>query len=264
MRAYSKVHVERTFDPQRMNAIMNHPAVRPTIADMPEGRIDATEVMRHETTYALIGDHGAVLLHANIPGIYEVHTNILPEGRGGWTLDFLESAKLWMFAQTDCFEVLTRVPRGHLQAKAATLAAGMTLEFERPKCRFMDKEVPVEIYSIDIAKWASTCPFLEDIGADFHEEIVREWRRNGGTEDGHGYDENHNRYVGAAVAMVRGGQVLKAVNFYNRWAVVSRHPGVRIVSVDPVVVEFDNGYMTVADGEVRIATKNAKNSERAA
>lgn len=259
---YSKVPIYRDTNAARINEIINHPSVRATVADVEDGVLDVSNIVNNELNYVLIGEHGGIIIHCLIPGVYEVHTQILPEGRGPWTLDFLAAVQHYMFTKTDCFEGVTRIPHGHVAAKAAALAVGMTPEFQRPACRFKGRIVPVDVYSIDIMKWASTSPFLEEIGREFHDAMQSQWEKNGGTEQVHDDDPNHNRYVGAALEMARGNQVLKAVSFYNRWARVSRHSGVQIVQAEPTVVEFDIGYLTVQNGQLHMAMKNAK--ERAA
>ena len=46
-------------------------------------------------------------------------------------------------------------------------------------------------------------------------------------------DDNMDRFVGVALEMARGGQVLKAAATYNRWAAISRRPSIEAVQANP-------------------------------
>jgi hypothetical protein len=81
-----------------------------------------------------------------------------------------------------------------------------------------------------------------------HEEA----ERLGIVETPHDDDENHNRYVGATLEMVYGGQYAKAVAFYNRWALISRHPTIALVSSDPPAIRFDIGILKLVENGVEI------------
>lgn len=245
--------LRRETSADRLNDILNDPMVRPWVADMSEGMIDVSASIKNENNILLMGDYGGCLFFKLMPGVYEVHTQVLPSARGRWTTRLTKECAQWMFTRTDAYEVLTRVPEGHIGARAAALRQGMKYEFTRPnECKFRGKIGDVHIHSIRIQDWIPTAPYLVEIGAKFHVRLHEEAERLGVTETPHGDDENHNRYVGACFEMVLHGQASKAVALYNRWALVSRHPTVKLVSLDPPMIKFDIGYVALRDGRVEV------------
>ena len=238
---------------ERINMVLNHPVVRPYVADMGEGKIDISHLVANESNVLLMGEHGGCLCFCPQPGIYEVHTQVLPSGRGAWALDFVRAGASWMFTHTDAYEIMTRVSHGHVAAKALTLAAGMKYEFTRDDGpSFKGKNPPCDIYSYRIQDWVQHASGLVEKGQYLHERIQSEAVRLGVTTELHADDENHNRYAGAALEMAMAGKLRKAVLFYNRWAFAARHPLIGLVSETPPVIRFDIGLMTIRDGEIEV------------
>jgi hypothetical protein len=75
--------LERSFDADFINAVVNHPEVRPYIGDGPDV-LDLSDAIEQQQNWFLMGEHGGFALIWSAPGVYEVHTFILPEGRGAW------------------------------------------------------------------------------------------------------------------------------------------------------------------------------------
>lgn len=72
--------IERTTDAAFVNAVVNDPSVRPSIGG--EGYVDLTNAVARPEHWFLMGPHGGFALTWSAPGVREVHTFILPEGRG--------------------------------------------------------------------------------------------------------------------------------------------------------------------------------------
>ena len=160
------------------------------------------------------------------------------------------------FLRTDAYEVLTRVPHGHIAAKAAAQNVGMRHDFTREKeCYFRGRMIDVHIYSFRLQDWLSSNPDgLVDVGRSFHDRLHQEAERLGVNDPAHSDDENHNLYVGAAVSMVDAGLPVKAVLTYNRWAIVSRHAPITLVSLNPTVAKIDHGlYVTFDHGDIKVS-----------
>jgi hypothetical protein len=245
--------ITREFKASRINSVLNHPEVRPWVADMSLGIIDISKQVANQNNVLLMGDYGGCFFSKMMDGFYEVHTQVLPEGRGAWAKDFLVAVRHYIFTRTDACEVLTRVPLEHKGAKAAAQSVGMKYEFSRQDgVVFGGKIMPVEIYSERIQDWAPTAPYLVDKGQWLHEQMATEAIRLNIPEPPHEDDENHNRYVGACLEMMYGGQYHKAVAFYNRWAAISRHAPISLVSTSPVVVKFDVGNLKFEGSKVEI------------
>lgn len=72
----------RHFTASRLNAIANHPGVRPTCGGDGKSELDFTPFVANRSNHALVWDHGAFLFFWSAPFTYEVHVMVLPEGRG--------------------------------------------------------------------------------------------------------------------------------------------------------------------------------------
>src|SRR5215469_10096412 len=187
------LRLERHWSAHRLNEILNDPIIRPWIADAAEGVVDLTASVENRKNVLLMGEHGGCMFFQQQPGIYEVHTQVLPGGRGAWTAAMTKAAVHWMFTETPAFEIVTRVPRGHIAAKAAAQRRGMVFEFTRDDhCRFRGTNVPVDIYSLTIQDWIRTADECEARGRWFHARLAQEARRIGIEAQPHAEDRNHN------------------------------------------------------------------------
>lgn len=252
-----KVIVERSFDANRLKEIINHPGVRSDVAELSKEMPDPEEAVLNKSNFLLMGDYGCCMFFCIMNCMYEVHTQILPEGRGSWAADFVKACADYMFTKTDALEVITRVPHGHLAAKALSIHIGFKLEFTRQEnCVFRESVVPVDIYSQRIQDWFPRASNMQAIGHRFHEHLHAEAIRLGIQEVPHGEDPNHNQYVGACVEMAMAGLPHKAMTFYNRWTIASRHFQngklglIYVASEDPIVMQFDLGFMKINGSKI--------------
>lgn len=74
--------LSRTFDAERINALVNHPAIRPTCGGDGKSFLDFTAFLASDKNHALVWRGGCFLLGWSAPQTYEVHCAVLPEGRG--------------------------------------------------------------------------------------------------------------------------------------------------------------------------------------
>lgn len=248
-----RVSVRREHNAERINAILNHPEVRPWVADG-DGPLDVTPQVKIPGTILLVGQFGACIFYNIMPGVFEVHSQCLPEGRGKWMAAFVKSVLQWMFIKSNCWEVVTRVPHGHVAAKALTLGAAFQREFTRDdQCVFRGKQVPVDIYRLSIHDWIENSVWAEESGSKFHDQLHAEAKRLGITTPAHEDDPQHNRVAGATVEMARNGQVVKAFMVYSRWAYLARHEPIFLLSEEPPIFKMDIGNMKILPHGIRIA-----------
>jgi hypothetical protein len=187
------------------------------------------------------------------PGLYEAHTQVLPAGRGAWTLGMTKAAIHWLYTRTDAYEIVTRIPRGHIGARAAAIATGLKYDFTRPdEAMFRGRRVDVHIHSQRCQDWIREADGLVEKGQWFHERLHQEAKRLGIEQPMHDDDENHNRHAGAAIEMAMNDQPNKGVAFYNRWALASRHKPVELVGTDPPVIRFDIGLLFIGSKDIEV------------
>jgi hypothetical protein len=115
----------RSFDAERVNELVNHPSIRLAIGGDGESYLDLTDAVADESNYFILGKHGGFSLCWTGPHIFEVHTFILPEGRGAWAR---EAAQMTMRMMSDFGAVMlwTRVHPEAVNVRKFTLDAGFT------------------------------------------------------------------------------------------------------------------------------------------
>ena len=84
--------IKRTFDADRVNEIVNAPTIRPYIGGDPEAWIDLSAAVADDQNFFLMGDQGGFSCVWTAPETFEVHTFILPDGRGQWAIDAVKNA----------------------------------------------------------------------------------------------------------------------------------------------------------------------------
>lgn len=242
--------IKRHFTADSLNEVVNHPSVYEWVRGAATGPLDLTIPVLDEDNVLLMGEYGGVLFIKHSPGTYEAHTQVLPDGRGPWTVDMVNEALRWMFTKTDAIEIVTRVPKGNIAAMALARAINGRPEFTIKMGWIHEGEViPADIYALRIQDWMAKAPNLEAKGKWFHERLEAEYDRLGYEEPIHPEDPLHDRYVGAAVEMIMGGQPYKAVIFYNRWAGMTGYAPVKVVSTNPTVIDIHESLLMMREDD---------------
>ena len=225
--------IDRHLDASRINEILNHPEVYPWVHGLVEGPLDVSIAVADRRNVLLMGEFGGILFHFHQAGLYEAHSQCLPEGRGAWMVDFTQAALRWMFIKTDCIEVVTRVPKGNLAARALTKISGLTPRFVNPKgWAFNGKIVSAEVFGLTIQDWIANAPGLDTRGQKYRARLARE-----GVDMGFG-DPANCRQLAAAFDMISGGVPEKGVVFFNRWAALTDQSPISMVSRKPLAFDY--------------------------
>lgn len=219
---------------KRLNRIANHPDVAPWVRGALPGELDFASVIRDPRNILLMSQHGGMIFTHMTPGIYEVHTLVLPEGRGDWTLNMVRACLHWMFTRTDMMELVTRCPKGNLAASSLARAAGCSKAYVTPPTwPLRDNLVPCTVYSMTIQQWIPTAPGLVERGKWVEKRLG--WAGFRMTETP---DPEAHRYMGLMFEMFLNGQVQKSVLFSERWAKVAGHGPAEVASERPAAIAF--------------------------
>lgn len=70
-------------------------------------------------------EHTLFMLTMRTMTLFEVHTMILPEGRGGGAIEATREAARWMFKNTSCEKIVTYVPKFNRKARIFAKIVGM-------------------------------------------------------------------------------------------------------------------------------------------
>jgi hypothetical protein len=239
--------IKRHYTADSLNEVVNHPDIFKWVKGGFKGsKLDLTPVVENEDNVLLMGQWGGVLFVQKQLSLFEAHVSVLPEGRGKWALDMVNEALKWMFTKTNAVEITTRVPKGNLGALALVRAIHGVLQFTLPKGWVFDnKFVPAGVYSLTVQDWQRTAPGLVERGQWFHHRLESEQKQLGNFKPSHEDDPIHDRYVGAAVETILGGQVHKGVIYYGRWSTMAGYVPIHIVTETPLVLDIGTALISV-------------------
>lgn len=114
--------IARSYDGERLNELVNDPAIRPFVGGDGKSYIDLAAHLSAENYY-LSGEYGGFFCQWTAPQTYEIHTFVLPEGRGAWAAQFARAGRDFMEGE-GASHLWTRVEDGARNVKAFTLRAG--------------------------------------------------------------------------------------------------------------------------------------------
>lgn len=117
------ITVQPTRDVAALNAIINDPAVRPFVGHPDAGPLDVGPLLDEPDTIALAIPYGAFVLTSIGEGALELHTMILPEGRGRNTVPAIQAACRYAFS-SGCKVIATKTAHDNPAANLVARRAG--------------------------------------------------------------------------------------------------------------------------------------------
>lgn len=117
--------IARSYDPKKLNYLVNHESIRPFVGGDITQPLDLSAALENPENVFLANEHGGFFFTWTAPDTYEVHTFILPEGRGQGAVDLALEARDWMELH-GADHIWTRVPKGRENVRRLTVAAGFS------------------------------------------------------------------------------------------------------------------------------------------
>lgn len=257
------VTVEVCRDADLLDAILHHPEVGERT------RHDEMPPLAEMTLKPLIeGGQGAIALLARVKGeaagfwlvlakgagVFEVHTNFLPQYRGAKALLASRLALDWMFLNTPALRLTSFVPGCMPEVAKYQAWNGFKTDFVRAAAwPNGGKRHDVSHVSLTLAEWARTAwPRYADEGKAFHQELFSH------VDDGHHEDDdNHNGMVGIAGKMLLAGFGHKAQALFNEWAAQSGYEPFHYLGPRRgwQIIDIVTSILAVrqeADGQIRV------------
>lgn len=227
-------------DEELLRSIVTHPSVRKHTECDGAREFDPTAYTAHPKSRAILVEGGCWLLAALEQDAYGVHTCLLPECRGARAVAAAEMALEFTFVRTDATQLWTSVPENNRAALWFAHKMGFRDEYTRPGAWMQGGRAWAMTYlRLDIDRWVQGSERLREAGEWFHAQ-----REAGGHAASHACDAMHDRYVGAAGALIVNGQIAKARHVYNRWARACGYQPFEVLDTDPVRLSI--GDATVA------------------
>lgn len=223
--------IERSFNADFINSVINHPSVREGAGVLLP--VDVSDFVANPFNFLLQNEFGGFLVINVMPGIYECHTQFLPEGRGEQVIEAVGEAMLYMFTKTDCTRIITKA---HIENAPAKKLSNLFFEKRGQTGDYF-------YYETDFWSWARKSKECKKAGEDFH-SLVED-------STNHEDDEAHDYQVGAAVLTAKE-NIKKAQMAYNNWAVMSGYEMMNIETLTPPVVRLGDMRLTINNGEVKL------------
>lgn len=140
----------RSHDADYINHLANHPDIRPYIGGDGASELDLSQVLANPDNVFLTGEAGGFIATWTAPETYEIHTLILPEGRGAQAYMLGRAGIKWM-AKRGATHLWTRVDRKHRHTRIFALKAGFKAAGEQS----LDLGAGPVLY--DLFSWRPTC-----------------------------------------------------------------------------------------------------------
>lgn len=245
--------LKRTMDADYLNAVANHADVRPWLGG-DEPSLDLSATLANPENVALVCEGGGFVGVKLEPGVYECHSLFLPEARGDIAKAAMVEGLRYLFVQTDCIDVRTKVPHGNKAAQGAARFMGFSPQFTLERGWKMHDGTMggVDCLGLSFVKWLGRDTGVEAKGAWFHERLEARKAAHGSTIPAHHDEPAHNRAVGAAVLMFEAGNPIKAQAAYNQWARFAGYSPIHLLGLNPVVIDVVDAIVSIQEGDMEI------------
>jgi hypothetical protein len=186
------------------------------------GPLDITKGFEFMHVLLHEGGGGCIILDPFSESTTEVHTCLLESFRGKAAEPIVRDALRFIFSETGCMEILTKVPTEHKAADLFTRQVGFIRVADADRFRS---------YQLSIERW----PYLDtDLDAFCPPELVPL-----------AVDEYQKRLLGALMLVSSKGFMGKAVSVYNKHARLQGYLPVMVCGMDSLAV----GGLAVHFGE---------------
>lgn len=121
-----EVKLRFTRDATFLNTVANHPSVRPALGTDGESLCDLGVLLALPGAFALESEHGGFVFTLTNDGLYEFHTQFLPEGRGRHAMEAALEGCRAMFEDYGAPGLQTYVPHDNSAARWLVRFAGFS------------------------------------------------------------------------------------------------------------------------------------------
>jgi hypothetical protein len=244
----------RTMDAGGFNAAVNSPDVRLGLGRGTEP-LDFASWFADPANIAFADERGGFFLHNLGFGRYELHTAFSHAARGAEALRLCGDVIRRMFVETDCLELVTRVPgnlrHADLMARKAGFRERWTMAEAWPGPA--GEQVSLTVFGIGLEDWVLRDSSLVTEGEAFHAMLRSAADRAGHHAPLHEHDDVlHERYAGVACLMAKAGNHGKAIRTYTSWAVLAGYRPLQLITEHPAIYDTGNALVQVHGGNMEI------------
>lgn len=213
--------------PERVNALANHPRIKPYVMEQGSGDLDLSSAWGH--CVALLWPEGGFLFHQRDDmGLWEVHT-LFEDSRKAH--EQVKEAAHFIFTRF-CNVLTTRVPASNVRAYEFARSAGMRDPYTvKDVWHGLNGKEDLHVLTWRPEQFMVECMDLEETGHAVHAALEA-----AGFHTNHGDDPVHERVVGFVAECFRAGVPHRGVFHYNRWAISCGYDPIEYV--EPMTARF--------------------------
>ncbi len=222
--------IKRAYNADFINSVINDPSVKEG-AEV-KGIGDLSVVVSNLENFVLQTEFGGFVGIKKMQGLYECHTQFLPEGRGAHAMEACKEALRYMFLKTDCARIVTKASVSNRATQF------MAAQFFKKRGQTGEHFY----YSLDFDEWVLTDALCNAEGEKFH-ALVEDTTN-------HAEDKTHDSFVGAAWLMIQSGNIYKAQFHYSKWAFMSGYEPMIILAESPLIIQAGSMRLALENGEL--------------
>jgi hypothetical protein len=235
-------------DSDVINSICSHPEVRRWTAQDDSPPFNVAPWFSGEN-FPIVCDGGVFLFQWVGDGIYSVHVNFLPEARGKRAFMAGNLTLLKVFTTMKVETLVFAIPQGNRMADGYARGMGCRPTFKQWNRWLKDGRLQdINYYRLDIDDWIGL-GLLKSIGEAFREEMAQLGLNT------HPKDTVYDSYIGAACSMLAGGQQIKALKLYNRWARLAGYKTWKFISQVPLEIDAEEFLLVYRGGQLKVQQK---------
>ena len=147
--------IRRTADPGFANEVVNHPDVARWVRGPIRGQLDLAPILADKRNITLQGEHGICIFALRVPGVYEWHAAVRPEGHGRWALHAARSAVAWLFENTAAVAIIAGIPQTNRSARYIVSLVGFHVKQVLPSAweEPSGERVALHVYVLTRLEW---------------------------------------------------------------------------------------------------------------
>lgn len=230
----------RTMDATYINALANHPDVRPALV-CGDGRLDFQPVLDEPSSVAWRCEAGAWMAIRFSADLYELQCILRPDASDEERSQLIVDAARYLFVNTEALEVTMRVPVQDMSLATLARRNGFHERFTRQNACELGA---LAFYRLSIESWALHTPEVCNLGRWFHQSLPK--------SSAHAPDLPHDAMTGVAVLLSRAGQPEKALAVYNRFAMTSGFLPIRLLTTHPPVFDVHDAIIEVRGAALEV------------
>lgn len=219
--------LKRSFNAKHIYDILSHEKVAPWTHFEGKSLDFVSAIVGNPNNICLFCDSGGFIFIDMGAGVYEAHTQFLPNDGDRSVLELAQDAAMYLFSKTPCVKIIT---------SKFTENKAISALIDEMSFKFKGGTPERQYYELSFDDWVLSTERLFKTGAAFHDKL-------GDEKDHDDSDSAHDYYAGMVYVLAKNGHLAKGVHFYNEWCKMSGFAPLFVESTLPPVVSDRSGFI---------------------